>query len=96
MGGGHHHYNPKADPKENQDLEAMAKARIPLAWRDTCGHLLLDLNKCRRETFFRMDRCDDFRHVYEECQYNAFLQRCEAKTQETSILKAREQSLFSE
>ena len=92
MGGGHHH-NPKADPKKDQDLAAFAKAGIPLAFRDTCGHLLIDLNKCRRETYFRPDRCGEYRHVYEECQYNAFLQRCEAKKQENQILVERKKEI---
>jgi len=93
MGGGHHHHNPAADPQTSQDLTAFAKAKTPLAFRDTCGHLLLPLNKCRRESYFRPDKCGDYRHVYEECQYNAYLQRCEAKTQETDIMTQRKKAL---
>jgi len=50
--------------------------------RDTCGHLLLKLNKCRRDTWWNPERCGHERHTYEECQYNAYLQRCEAKKME--------------
>mmetsp|Transcript_23014 Transcript_23014/g.33968 ORF Transcript_23014/g.33968 Transcript_23014/m.33968 type:complete len:89 (-) Transcript_23014:134-400(-) len=82
MGGGHHHHNPEADPKDDQDLAALQAARIPLAFRDTCGHLLVKLNKCRRETFFSPNSCGHERHTYEECGYYSYLQRVEAKKQE--------------
>lgn len=87
MGGGAHHFNPAADPKADQDLEALKSAQVPLAFRDTCAHLLVDLNKCRRETFYRPSKCGHQRHTYEECGYNAWLQRVEAKVQETRIRK---------
>ena len=87
MGGGHH-YNPAAEPRSDQDLEALAKARIPLAWRDKCGHLLIPLNKCRRSTFWSPNECGHERHTYEECLYNGYLQRCEAKVHENKALKA--------
>ena len=88
MGGGHHH-NPEADPKPLQDAEKLAKAKIPIAYRDTCAHLLVPLNKCRRETFWNPNKCNHYRHTYEECQYNAYLQRCEAKVQENLVLAER-------
>mmetsp|Transcript_13396 Transcript_13396/g.26764 ORF Transcript_13396/g.26764 Transcript_13396/m.26764 type:complete len:92 (-) Transcript_13396:317-592(-) len=79
--GGHGH-NPEADPRpHDQDLEALTKARIPLAFRDSCAHILLRLNKCRRETYYMPTKCGHDRHVYEECQYNCYLQRIEAKKQ---------------
>jgi NADH dehydrogenase (ubiquinone) 1 beta subcomplex subunit 7 len=79
MGG--HHYNPEAEPKKDQNLQAIKDARTPLAWRDTCSHILVDLNKCRRETWWNPNKCEHARHVYEECEYNAYLQRIEAKVQ---------------
>jgi NADH dehydrogenase (ubiquinone) 1 beta subcomplex subunit 7 len=82
MGGGEHHYNPEAEPKKDQDLQALKDAKVPLAFRDTCGHLLIKLNKCRRETYFSPNKCGHERHTYEECGYNAYLQRVEAKVQE--------------
>jgi NADH dehydrogenase (ubiquinone) 1 beta subcomplex subunit 7 len=84
MGGGHH-INHEAMPKQNQDLEALKAARIPLAFRDTCGHLLIKLNECRRETLFNPHKCGHERHTYEECGYYAYLQRVEAKKQEARI-----------
>mmetsp|Transcript_14151 Transcript_14151/g.17090 ORF Transcript_14151/g.17090 Transcript_14151/m.17090 type:complete len:95 (-) Transcript_14151:181-465(-) len=89
MGGGHHHYNPEAEPKRDQDLEALKAAKIPLAFRDTCAHLLVGLNKCRRENFYSPNECGHERHTYEECGYNSWLQRIEAKKQETRIKKAQ-------
>ena len=82
MGGGAHHYNPEAQPKRDQDTEAFKEARMPYHMRDTCGHLLLKLNECRRGTWWNPERCGHERHTYEECQYNAYLQRCEAKKME--------------
>lgn len=82
------HANPQAKPIADQDHEAMAKAKIPLAFRDTCAHLLIPLNKCRRETFWNPDKCGHYRHTYEECLYNSYLQRIEAKVQQKEVLKA--------
>eukprot|EP00956_Cyclotella_meneghiniana_P008968 scaffold12308_cov74-Cyclotella_meneghiniana.AAC.6 len=79
--GGAHHYNPEAEPRKDQDIDAIKKAQIPLAWRDTCSHILIDLNKCRRETWWNPNKCGHERHTYEECEYNAYLQRVEAKVQ---------------
>lgn len=71
--------NPAAEPKTTQDVDAMAAARIPLAYRDKCGHLLIDLNKCRRENKFKMWECGHERHTYEECEYYAWMDRCAQK-----------------
>ena len=71
--------NPAAEPKKKQDLEALKEARIPLAFRDTCGHLLVDLNKCRRENMFSPNECGHERHTYEECEYYAWMDRVALK-----------------
>jgi NADH dehydrogenase (ubiquinone) 1 beta subcomplex subunit 7 len=80
MGGGHHH-SPEAMPKKDQDLELLKKHRIPLGLRDSCAHLLIPLDECRRETLFNPDRCTHQRHTYEECQFIAWSQRVEDKKQ---------------
>jgi NADH dehydrogenase (ubiquinone) 1 beta subcomplex subunit 7 len=80
MSGGHH-VTKGSEPKKEQDLQAIKDARIPLAWRDTCSHLLIHLNGCRRETWWNPNKCESERHIYEECEYNAYLQRVEAKVQ---------------
>ena len=76
MGGRH---NAAAEPKADQDLEALKAAKIPLAFRDKCGHLLVDLNKCRRENFYSMSKCGHQRHTYEECEYYAWMDRVAKK-----------------
>ncbi|KAL7444087.1 hypothetical protein ACHAXH_009933 [Discostella pseudostelligera] len=89
MGGGHHHHvTPGSEPKKDQDLQSIKDARIPLAWRDTCSHILVDLNKCRRDTWWNPNKCSHERHIYEECEYNSYLQRVEAKVQEDKIMKS--------
>jgi hypothetical protein len=37
--------------------EEMRDARLPLAYRDSCAHLLIPLNKCRRETWYAPWSC---------------------------------------
>ncbi|GAA98271.1 hypothetical protein E5Q_04954 [Mixia osmundae IAM 14324] len=37
----------------------MAKARLPLGWRDNCAGLLIPLNKCRHENFYLPWKCTD-------------------------------------
>jgi hypothetical protein len=36
----------------------MAAARLPLAYRDNCAHLLVPLNKCRYDTFYLPWKCE--------------------------------------
>ena len=88
MGGGHHHVTPGSEPRKDQDMQAIKDAKIPLAWRDTCSHILVGLNKCRRETWWNPNKCEHDRHIYEECEYNAYLQRVEAKVQVDKIKAA--------
>ena len=92
MGGGHHH-NPEAMPKKDQDLQAIKDAKIPLGYRDTCAHLLIKLNECRRETFFNPHKCSHQRHTYEECQYIGWLSRVDAKKELVAKRKAEEAAL---
>lgn len=37
--------------------EEMRDARLPIAYRDSCAHLLIPLNKCRRETWYAPWKC---------------------------------------
>jgi NADH-ubiquinone oxidoreductase B18 subunit (NDUFB7) len=78
MGGGHHH-NPEAYPKADQDLDLLKREQIPLHVRDNCAHLLVDLNRCRRETLFVPWKCRSQRHLHEECEYIAWKARIEKK-----------------
>lgn len=49
--------------------EEMKANRLPINFRDYCAHLLIPLNKCRRETGYLPWKCEDERHIYEKCQY---------------------------
>lgn len=49
--------------------EEMKAAKLPVSYRDYCGHLLIPLNKCRQETFYMPFKCMDERHEYEKCQW---------------------------
>eukprot|EP00934_Nitzschia_sp_Nitz4_P000993 Nitzschia sp. Nitz4//scaffold279_size24496//19923//20171//NITZ4_008385-RA/size24496-processed-gene-0.18-mRNA-1//1//CDS//3329545406//993//frame0 len=79
MGGHGHARNAEAEPTLTQDLAAMKEAKIPLAFRDKCGHLLVDLNKCRRANFYSPNECGHQRHTYEECEYYAWMDRVHKK-----------------
>jgi hypothetical protein len=35
----------------------MSDARLPLAYRDSCAHLLIPLNKCRRDEYYLPWKC---------------------------------------
>ena len=47
----------------------MAEAQLPLGYRDYCAHLLIQLNKCRSETWYLPWKCEDEKHSWEKCQY---------------------------
>lgn len=49
--------------------QEMHDARLDIAFRDYCAHLLIPLNQCRHKTFFAPWKCGDERHTYEKCQY---------------------------
>lgn len=52
--------------------EELAKERIPLAARDYCAHLLVDLNRCRRKTYYLPFKCTEEKHEYEQCLYKEY------------------------
>jgi len=54
--------------------EEMKAARLPVAFRDYCAHLLIPLNKCRHEQLYMPFKCMDERHGYEKCQYIEYVQ----------------------
>ncbi|CBJ32673.1 conserved unknown protein [Ectocarpus siliculosus] len=69
MGGDHDGMEGKATEEE------MVAAKMPMAFRDSCAHLLLPLNKCRRSTMYLPWQCSHERHIYEKCQYLDFKER---------------------
>jgi NADH dehydrogenase (ubiquinone) 1 beta subcomplex subunit 7 len=36
----------------------MREAKLPLAYRDSCAHLLIPLNRCRYDTYFLPWKCE--------------------------------------
>ncbi|KAK9115706.1 hypothetical protein Sjap_014653 [Stephania japonica] len=55
--------------------EEMVEARVPLAYRDQCAHLLIPLNNCRSKEFYLPWKCESERHVYEKCAYELVMER---------------------
>lgn len=43
----------------------MSDARLPLAYRDSCAHLLIPLNKCRYDNYYLNWRCQVGRVEYD-------------------------------
>jgi hypothetical protein len=83
--GGHHMESPEAIPHTDQDLASLKANQIPIGLRDNCAHLLVGLNKCRRQTFFNPGNCTHQRHTYEECQYIAWQGRVVAKKKQAAV-----------
>jgi NADH dehydrogenase (ubiquinone) 1 beta subcomplex subunit 7 len=50
-------------------VEEMKAARIDIAYRDYCAHMLIDLNRCRHEHLYMPWACSHERHAYEKCEY---------------------------
>ena len=55
--------------------EELKAAKIDLAYRDFCAHLLIPLNECRRSNFWLPWTCKHEKHEYEKCQYKEYLKR---------------------
>ncbi|KAK9106454.1 hypothetical protein Scep_016082 [Stephania cephalantha] len=55
--------------------EQMVEARVPLAYRDQCAHLLIPLNTCRSKEFYLPWKCEGERHTYEKCAYELVMER---------------------
>ena len=58
-------------------------AKVDLAYRDFCAHLLIPLNECRKANYFLPWRCEHDRHVYEKCQYKECVARARARARAT-------------
>ena len=55
--------------------EELRNAKVDLAYRDFCAHLLIPLNQCRRDSFYLPWKCEHERHDYEKCQYFEYKRR---------------------
>ncbi|KAF2743409.1 hypothetical protein M011DRAFT_471355 [Sporormia fimetaria CBS 119925] len=80
-----------AAPARKATREEMSAERLPLAYRDSCAHLLIPLNRCRRAEYYLPWKCEDERHSYEKCQYEEFKLRV-AKMDELRAAKGGERS----
>lgn len=67
-------------PHSQSELKA---ARVDIASRDHCAHLLVPLNECRRKTFYMPWKCGDVRHAYEKCLYFDYKRRVAKKEAES-------------
>ena len=47
-----------ADFSAAASRQAMADARLPLQYRDSCAHLLIPLNKCRHNEYYLPWKCE--------------------------------------
>ncbi|KAK5112071.1 hypothetical protein LTR85_011652 [Meristemomyces frigidus] len=73
VGLGHHGGVTEGGPKIQATREEMSAARLPLAYRDSCAHLLIPLNKCRYDNYYMAWRCmvripNLWREVEGDCQ----------------------------
>ena len=50
----------------------MKEAHIPIAWRDSCASILIDLNECRDKHFHLPNKCTKLMHAYEKCQHEEY------------------------
>jgi len=63
-------------------IEECRKELVPTGFRDYCAHLLIPLNRCRKDNLYLPWRCDHERHEYEQCVYEDYLYRKEEKRRE--------------
>ncbi|KAG6399102.1 hypothetical protein SASPL_140576 [Salvia splendens] len=66
---------PGSSKKMIATQEEMVEAKVPLAYRDQCAHLLIPLNKCRQAELYLPWKCGSERHSYEKCEYELVMER---------------------
>ncbi|XP_047966556.1 NADH dehydrogenase [ubiquinone] 1 beta subcomplex subunit 7-like [Salvia hispanica] len=66
---------PGSSKKMIATQEEMVEAKVPLAYRDQCAHLLIPLNKCRQAELYLPWKCGSERHIYEKCEYELVMER---------------------
>ena len=69
--------------------QQLSDAKIDLAYRDFCAHLLIPLNECRKRSYFLPWKCEHERHVYEKCQYKECVTAPRPRRGVTQPLKIR-------
>ena len=48
----------ETDSRTEATREEMSAAKLPLAYRDSCAHLLIPLNRCRVEEYYLPWKCE--------------------------------------
>lgn len=69
-------------PTPSSTQAELKAARVDLASRDHCAHLLIPLNECRRKALYMPWACGDARHAYEKCLYFDYKRRVAKKAAE--------------
>lgn len=69
--------------------EELHAARVDLASRDFCAHLLVPLNECRRKSLYMPWSCGAQRHAYEKCEYFEYKRRVAVKEKENEEKKEK-------
>lgn len=49
--------------------EQMESAKLEVADRDYCAHLLISYNACRKEVWPWVYQCHHEKHEYQQCEY---------------------------
>lgn len=53
----------------------MTDARLPLAYRDSCAHLLIPLNSCRHKEYYLPWKCEVWTNTVEVVEHDLVLTR---------------------
>ena len=69
------------EPKMKVSQKEMMDAQVPLAMRDYCAHVLIPLNKCRRENIYMKWACEHEKHSYEICLFKEYERRKELRNE---------------
>ncbi|KAG6403867.1 hypothetical protein SASPL_136101 [Salvia splendens] len=66
---------PGSSKKMIATQEEMVEAKVLLAYRDQCAHLLIPLNKYRHAELYLSWKCSSERDTYEKCEYELIMER---------------------
>lgn len=69
----------------------MSAARLPLAYRDSCAHLLIPLNRCRYEEYYLPWKCEVWMHW----SLSSYADNVNSRTKDTRTKSASMSSLRS-
>lgn len=73
--------------------EEFISAKIPLADRDYCGHILLKYSSCRRDNWPFVVKCSHEKHEYLNCKYDDFVIRMKEYERERRLRVKRQEQL---